>query len=236
MSAPRPKWVSPLDARTTPERLVARVVQPGPEPRLAGFGVEDDLARHYGFLEVAALLLRGELPDPAASAALSVALTFLSPATVAEGPGHLAVLSRICDARFPATLGLCATALSEEAGLVVREHAGWLAWLAAPPDGRGPAPAPFLATDEDECTSVRRLREHVERTGLAVPELEPAPTRTAALLAILRACGLSAEAMQTAWVLARLPAVVAEAAARQPLRVREYPMNLPRVRFEVDDP
>ena len=225
MTAGRPP--SPLDCRTEPARLTARVVDPGPPARLLGYDVEADLARHYGFVHVVGLLSSGELPEPGAARALDIALSFLAPVSVGDAPGHVGILSRVCGVRFAATLGLAATTLAEEAAFVLEEHAEWLDWLAAPADRRAPAPARFLAATEEDRASVARLRTALDAAPFAAPGLSVGPARTAGLLAVLAACGLSREGMQTAWVLARLPAVAAEAAARPVLNVRDYPLSLP---------
>ncbi|MGC4122329.1 MAG: hypothetical protein QM765_48655 [Myxococcales bacterium] len=222
---------SHLDALKGPDRLTARVVDPGPPRRIAGYEVESDLARHYAFTEVAALLLRGELAPAPVAKALEVALVFLSPVTVARAPGHVGVLSRVGGSRWSVSLGLCALTLAEEAAAVVQSHSAWLDWVArgdnasAPPDGS-------LAQDGDDRASVERLSQLLP---IPVPALEVGPTRVAAVLAVLAACGLSREAMQTAWVLAGLPAAAAEAAARPLMGVRDYPFNLPPLEYEVDE-
>lgn len=228
MSSPVP---SPLDRIREPSRLTARIVDPAPPRRILGYEVETDLAAHYGFTDVAVLLLRGELAEPALVRALEIAMAFLAPASVAESPSHVGVLSRVGGARWPVSLGLGALALAEEAAAVLEEHLDWTAWVHAQNGAGAPPPASALARDEEDRRSVARLRALLDAIPFHVAALEVGPTRTAALLAILSACGLSPEAMQTAWLLARLPAVAAEAAARPLLKIRDYPFNLPALEY-----
>jgi hypothetical protein len=225
---------SPLDQIHTADRLAARVVDPGPPRRILGYDVEGDLARHYGFAELLLLLASGELADPAAARALDVALAFLAPTDVGEAPGHAAVLSRVCDVPFRATLAIGALALAEEAGFTLAEHAAWLAWLAVPAPQRNNPPPAFLAATDEDGAAVGRLRSALEAIPFRVAALEVKPSRIAALLAVLAACGLGPDAMALVWMVARLPAVAAEAAARPPLGVSEYPSNLPAVEYRED--
>jgi len=235
MSGHRPE--SPHDQIVEPSRLEARVVRPGPSPMVMGYDLEADLARHYRFLDLVGLLLGGQLAPPETARALEIALFFLAPASVADAPGHVGLLSRVCGNRFAATLGLAALALAEEAAFLLEEHAEWLAWLSRAAEGRPieAAPSQYLARTPEELASVERLRALLTAIPFAVPALEMRPTRTASLLAVLTRCGLRREAIQTAWVLARLPSVAAEAAARPLLNVRDYPFNLPPLEYEEEE-
>jgi len=72
------KHPGPLEEASFPEQLSARVVTPGANPRLHGYDVEGDLARHYQPSDLLFLLLIGELPAAPVSRAFSVALMFLA--------------------------------------------------------------------------------------------------------------------------------------------------------------
>lgn len=223
---------SPLDAARSADRLIARVVDPGPPPRILGYDVEGDLSRHYGYAELLLLMGTGQLPEPVAARALEVALAFLAPANVGEAPGHAAVLSRVCSAPYRSTLAIGALALAEEAAFTLAEHSPWLAWLTASEAERGDPPGSYLATDEVDRAALARLRAALDAIPFAVPALAVGPTRTAALLAVLHACGLGEPAMALVWVVARLPAVAAEAVSTEPLGLREYPINLPELDYQ----
>ena len=227
---------SPLDALPTPDQLTARVVDPGPPPRLLGYDVEGDLARHYGFAELLLLAGSGDLASPAAARALELALIFLSPISVAEAPAHAGLLARLCDVPAQGRLAIGALALAEEAAFVLREHAAWLDWLGAPEAARGPAPEPFLAASEDERASVARLRSALEAIPFRVSalDLEVQPTRTAALLAVLITSGLPVAFIPVAWTIARLPALAAESASAHRLAFHRYPINLPPLDYEEE--
>jgi len=225
-----PPAPGPLDEAPCAERLAAHAVTPGIAPRLHGYDVEGDLARHYGLSEMVLLALTGELPQGAAARAFEVAAAFLAPASVAEAPAHAAVLARLCRARQSGVTGIASIALAEEAHTLVAEHAALLEWLRTP---SGPAPATCRSTTQDERRSVARLREALEPTGLSVPLLAEDPGRIPALIAVLHACGLDRkDQIEIAMVLARLPAAMAEASAVRPGRFRDYPTNLPPFRYE----
>ena len=223
---------SPLDLARDARFLTASVVDPGPPPRIMGYDVEADLCRHYGHADLLLLLATGQLPEPGAARASEVALAFLAPANVGEAPGHAAILSRVCSVPYRSTLAIGALALAEEAAFTLAEHASWLAWLSANESERGNPPGSYLAATDEDRVSVARLRAALDAIPFPVPALAVEPTRTAAILAVLSACGLHADAMAMIWVIARLPAVAAEAAATRLLGLGEYPINLPELDYQ----
>lgn len=111
---------TPFDEHVWPSTLTARVVSPGADPRIHGYAVESDLARHYRFSDVVFLSLTGELPTDEQSRTFERALILLSPITIAEAPSHAASLSRVCDASHSAVIGTGAIALAEQARFIVR--------------------------------------------------------------------------------------------------------------------
>jgi hypothetical protein len=220
----------PLESASFPETLTARVVTPGGLPRIHGYDVEEDLARHYGPTDVLFLSLTGELPTAAAAAALNVALTFVAPVSVAHASTHAAVLARLCGSTVSSVIGIAAIALAEQARVLLDEHLELLAWLATPGSELPPL---HRARDAADSASVHRLRLALEPTGLRVPELALGPSRNAAVLLVLAACGLRRrEQLECAIVSARLPAAFAEALATKVVDFAHYPINLPRYRYE----
>lgn len=220
----------PLESAVFPDTLTARVVTPGARPRLHGYDVEGDLARHYGFSDVLYLSLAGELPAPAVSRAFEVALAFLAPVSVAHASVHAAALARLCGTTSSSTIGVAAIGLAEQARVHLEEHSELLEWLAS---GRAELPVRFASAENTERASVGRLREALASTGFEVPWLAAFPTRAAALLIVLFACGLTRrEQLEAAFVAARLPSAVAEALAEKVVDFSHYPTNLPRYRYE----
>ena len=220
----------PLDIASFPETLSARVVTPGPRPRLHGYDVEGDLARHYGPADLLLLSLAGELPSPEASAALGVALTFLAPVSVAHASVHAAVLARTCGTTSCSTIGVAAIGLSEQARVLLDEHAELLAWLST---RSGPLPARFRATEPADREATARLRDALADTRFAAPELDEEPTRDAALLLVLFRSGLTERSqLEAAIVTARLPGAVAEAMRVKVADFNQYPTNLPRYLYQ----
>lgn len=223
-------WTGPLESGDFPDQLRARVITPGAEPHVHGYDVERDLAHHYRFTDLMFLLLTGELPKSEALAGLEVALCFFSPVSVAHASTHASVLSRLCGASTSSTIGVSATALAEQARVTLAEHDELLRWN---PAASEPLPARYVASDDAELASVRRLQAALAKTGLVVPGLDQRPTRNAALLLVLRACGLKRkEQMELVLVLARLPAALSEAFAERATNFANYPINLPAFSYE----
>ncbi len=222
----------PFDVQPWPEKLTARVVTPGAQPRIHGYDAEGDLALYHPFADTVLLSLTGELPQPAASRAFEVVLHFLAPTSLAQAPAHAAVVAKVCAASTSALLGTGALGLAEQARFVVAHHE---AWIAALNEARGESPPPeALASDSEDRASVSRLRTALRPTSLSVPALAHDLTRDAAVIAVVHACGLRrAEQIEVAMVFARIPALMAEALAAPMRGFRDYPMNLPPFRYEA---
>ena len=224
----------PIEEYPWPERLRGHVVTPGASPRIHGYPVERDLAKHYGFGDTTLLALTGELPSDAQSAALDVAMTFLAPLSVAEAPVHAAALARICGARSSAILAASAIALAERARSIVGASAALLEWLASPGDAVPPPPAHCAAGDDDR-EAVQALRDALAFRSVHVGALAHPLSRESALLATLWFAGLTRPSqLEALLVMAALPAAVAEAEHHGVASFREYPMQLPP--FEYEDP
>lgn len=224
-----PTLRGPIEDRTWPTTLEARVVQPGDAPRIHGYDVQADLAPNYSFGELVLTTLRGEVPSRSTGRLFDAVLSFLAPCSVAEAPGHAALLVRTCGARTPAVLASGAVTLSEEAAAVLHDHAELLQWLDAPSTD---FPARYRSESPAERDAVERFAARVRDSGVTLPMLEHGPTLRAALLAAAHHCGLrDAERLQAMWLLARLPSVMAEALQRPPAELRRYPIDLPRYEY-----
>jgi hypothetical protein len=214
----------PIESHPWPTELEAFAVDAsGASPRLHGYDVESDLARHYRFSDIVYLGLVGELPDDARSRAFEIALSFLVPMSVAEGPIHAAALAGFFGSPPSGVLTTAAVTLADDAADVIEASASIA----------GELPEALQATSDAERASVARLRDLVE--GLVdVDVLARNPRRDVALLAVLRACGLHTPLQLGAAVtLARLPAAVAEAAPRSSVDfVQKYPLTTPPFVYE----
>ena len=225
-----PPFSGPVEAVSWPETIRARVTTPGARPRVHGYDVEGDLAKHYRYADLMLLTLTGELPAPEAALAFEVASMFLAPISVAEAPTHATVLARISGASVSSALGVAALALGEQARFLLDRHVDLLAWLNAPNET---LPVAYSSEDSEDAAAVDRLRTALAPTGISVRALELRPTRLAAVFAVLCACGLKRrEHLETVLVWARLPAVIAEFLAERPLSFTRYPMNLPHYRYQ----
>lgn len=226
---------NPIDRATWPERITARVVQPGAAPRLHGYDLRGDLAAHYRLGEVVFLALAGELPEERLARAVDLALIFLSTVTVAEAPGHAAVLAGLCGTTSSAATGVVAIALGEQARCFVARL------LALPAAGQGEAPGadaalPAPAESEAPDPGVAALRARLDALGLADLPIEGRLGAPGAALSLLRRCGLTeAPQLEAAWVLARLPVALAEAWRQHPGQFLGYPTQLPRFIYRPEE-
>lgn len=214
----------PLESRPFPPVLEAHAVDEREPfaPRIHGYDVEGDLARHYRFTDAVYLALTGELPTEDQGRAFEVTLVHALPIGAGVAPTHAAILAAYCGAPPSGLLSTAAGTLAEGvAEAIERVLAG------------GPLPAEACATSDEEHASVARLRQALEGL-LEVPLLAQSPRREIALVAALHACGLrTAPTLAAALTLARLPAVVAETARRNTTNfVREYPVNQPPFVYE----
>jgi hypothetical protein len=231
MSAERRGLRGPIDDAEWPNKLTARVVAPGPRPAIHGYDVEGDLARHYSFAETVLLALTGALPTAEQGRAFEIALQFAAPAPINEAPTHAAVLARICAGTTSSILGTAAIALAEQGRVLVSDHRAWIELLSGrittvPPEHR--------AASEDDRAAVERLRGAIH-DKVDIPALAWDVSRAAAVVATLYACGLkSAEQMECALVVAKLPVAMAEALATPSASYRQYPVLVPPIEYTED--
>ena len=113
----------PIEAQQWPERLTARVVTPGDDPRVHGYSIESDLARHYRTTDAFLLALTGELPSDDDGTAFAGAMHFLSATSIAEAPAHAAALARICAATTSAVVNSIIAVIALDAVFAVCAHA-----------------------------------------------------------------------------------------------------------------
>ncbi len=218
----------PVESREWPEELTARAVSTSAGPRLFGYAVETDLAKHYGFADTMLLALIGELPDDAHARAFEIAMTFASAMPVNEAPIHASMLARTCGVRPGGTLAIGLLSLGEVSDAALRAIGTSLDDAATD----GPLPVELRAADDDERSSVARLRTLVDGI-LVVPALRRDPSKTVAIVAVMRACGLRTPfQLSAALSIARLPSVLAEAVSTKVGDFKSYPMDVPH--FEYD--
>jgi hypothetical protein len=223
----------PLDVVEWPSTLTARVVGPGARPSLHGYDVEDDLAAHYAFGEVALLALAGEAPSREAGRAFDVAMCFAAPVPVDEAPTHAAVVARVCMASASQIQAVAMIGLAEQARASLE---GLRSFLEALGGVLRELPPAARATSDAERASVERLRRALRGT-IDVPALALDVGRTAALVATLHACGLrTMDRIEGALAWARLPATLAEALATPAGSHRQYPVHLPEIVYTEESP
>jgi hypothetical protein len=221
---------SPIDRMEVSTALVARVVAPGAEPRIHGYGVQDDLAVHATFAEVVLTALAGEVPGRQQGRAFEIAMVFACPISIADAPSHAAALARICGAEPAGVLATGAIGLSEEARFIVEQWAATFEWLDGALAG---APASLLAEEPAQLAVLGRLRSALEAAGVQVPALDHSLAPWPALIAVFHHCGLrQPHLVATALAVARWPIVAAEAFANRAGDFAGYPINLPAFDYE----
>ncbi|MBL9037835.1 MAG: hypothetical protein JNG84_04900 [Archangium sp.] len=218
-----------LERVAFPDTLLARVCEGRVRSRLHGYDVEADLARHYSFAETIVLALTGVAPSAEQGRAAEAAFVFWLPSFVGEAPTHVAVLANVCSTPTSGTVAASAVTLSEQSRWVVSQHHDLLTWLERPSTEY---PVAHQSTDEVDREAVLRLQAAVGAFAGEVVALRHRPTRTAAVLATLWAVGLnSAQHLEVALTIARLPGTLAEGLAGTRGKLKEYPMNVPRFAY-----
>jgi hypothetical protein len=222
----------PIEQREWPSQLLARAVGIDPmERRLHGYDVERDLAKNYGFSDTLLLALTGELAADATAHAFGAALTFASAMSVAEAPVHAAVVARLCGVRTGGILAIGTIALGEHADTLLRAIG-----TALDNSSARELPLELRAHDATERASVGHLRAALG-PSFHVPAFAMDPSRDVAVVAVLRACGLTtAVQIAAALSIARLPSVLAECVATKPGDFKNYPMDTPHFEYDAAKP
>lgn len=221
----------PIEDLEWPTRIRARVVEPGTAPRVHGFDVQNDLARHYRFGETILIALTGEAPDEATGRAFEIAMIFGSAISVLEAPAHAAMLSRVCGARPSGIEAVAATTLAERARSIYDELEPAIPrLLVGSLNGMAPRLAPRSAAERE---AVGRLRTALGAFASRMPALGYDLNLDAAILAVLLACGLrNREPIECALCVAGIATTCAEAFAATPGDHRSYPIDLPKFVYE----
>ena len=212
-----------LEDFTDRETLDARVVD---GTRIHGYDVDDDLSDHYGFADTVFLTITGELPSETEARAFSALMVLTAPTTIAHAPANAARAARSTRVGVERVASTGATVLGEQVRWELDEHEEFLSWLGRDtPEGQ--CPANVFSADRAQSDRVK------SRLGIYVrAALEQPLTRMAALIAGFFALGLNREQIATAFMLARLPAIIAEGAAAKPGDLRGYPTRVPRFEFQ----
>ncbi len=223
----------PLETTSFPAHLRARVVTTGARPRVHGYDVEQDLVRHYGFVDLCALFLTGQLPADDHRRALEVALMVCAPVSVAHASVHSTVLARLCGATSSALIAVAALGLGEQARSELQGFQPLLRWLRHP---EGPLPDAYRAHQDDERAAVADFVALLP-SSWDHSILRWGPTRRSLLVALLHSAGFRRLEQMEAWLtLARLPSALAEGFAERPANFANYPINLPTFEYQDDGP
>lgn len=224
------RCVGPLETADFPDRLRARVVTPGEQPRVHGYDLEDDLARHYDVASLLLLCLSGELPSPVSARAAQTALMFTAGVSVAHASVHAAVLARLSGSVPSSVFGVAAIGLAEQSCFELDQCTDLLAWLENP---ERPYPEQHRCQTAAQRAAAERLHEALP-SDYEAPILAQAPTQSALVISVLYGAGLRRrEQLEAALAWARLPSALAEAFAERSTNFVEYPINLPRIEYHA---
>jgi len=202
---------SPVEDHAWPSQLPAHVTTDGERPRVQGFDLVGDLARHYDFGEFLVTALTGIPPNASWGRAVNMALVVLAGASVRQASVHAATIARRCGADDASVLATGLLGLVEEAS-----------WQLAQPQAAG---------THDSAGFWEMLPEEVRSS---VPRER---TVEATALAVLTRSGLDAGIQSMmALCLARLPALVAEVCSVRSGDICGYPMRLPNFEYEQAEP
>lgn len=234
MEPSKPIRTGPFEEGSWPDRLRASAVAPGPPPRLYGYDIERDLARHYGLAEVMLLALTGTAPDEATGKAFEIALIFASACPINEAPTHGAALSRVMGAPVANALQAGCVIGCEAAHKTVADHQELLAWLAG--DRVEPLPDGARATTPRDTEGAEALRRALATAATSAAPPEGA-SRAAAIICVLWACGLrSDDALVAALSWAKVVSIAAEAVANRRGELTNLPNRLPDFRYVAPEP
>src|SRR5690606_24386323 len=123
----------PFEQGQWPNRLRAAAVDASDRPRLHGYDIESDLARHYGAAELMLLALTQDAPTVHQGKAFEIALVFASTCPINEAPTHGARLARSFGAPVASAVTAGILLAFEASRAVIDEHRELLQWLR---DGR----------------------------------------------------------------------------------------------------
>lgn len=201
---------SPVEDQPWPAKLPAFVTTDGERPRVRGFDLVDDLARHYDFAEFLVTALTGVPPTASWGTAVNMALVALSGASVRRASVHAATVARRCGADDSSVLATGLLGLIEEAASEV---------------------ACASVGSRDACSFRDALPQEVRAS---VPE---GPTVESVAFAVLEAAGLKTPLHRMAALcVARLPSLVAEASSVRAGDLQGYPMRLPNFEYQESPP
>jgi hypothetical protein len=218
----KPPSSGALDDTVWPDQLIGRAVATDPvDDRLYGYGLVNDIARHYAFSDLVYLGIVGELPNREASHVFHVALCAAAPVSVAEASSHAAVLARLSGSTFASALATGLLIAADRARFIVAEHAALLAWLAQPT-----ATPPVEFCGDADTAWVANV------TAVSGVALAPTLRRSAALLALFHAAGVAKpEQLEAAIVAAQVASISAEALQTGPQHLAQYPVKTPPYRY-----
>lgn len=224
----------PFEQGQWPNRLRAAAVDASDRPRLHGYDIESDLARHYGAAELMLLALTQDAPTVHQGKAFEIALVFASTCPINEAPTHGARLARSFGAPVASAVTAGILLAFEASRAVIDEHRELLQWLR---DGReGLLPPSVRAKDARDEAAVEQLGRALAGADVPWSPLAGA-TRMAAILAVMWECGLESDdqlLLALSW--ARTVSIAAESVAVTRGGLVNFPALLPNFVYEAPTP
>ena len=214
-----------IDAAPLDGPLPAHVTEPGPDPHLRGYDVDEDLARHYTALDTAYLALQCELPSEEQLRLLNAAMVLAAPVHAGEAPSRAASLSAVTstDPHTPIKVGWLA--LVDRTAVEIEDRRPLLRALLADDEQA----IRSAAAGDDSATISPRL---VQDLSGSCPALRFVREPFCAALALMVRAGVRDESMLVTLICsARISVVLAEAHESLAAGLRNYPTNNPPFRY-----
>jgi hypothetical protein len=217
------KLEGPMEVLECPEKLKAFVVKPGSDPLLHGYSIKHDLCSNYSFHENFYTTLCGKTCDLETGEIISCLLTELSAISVAEAPCHAGVLVRLCGGDVGSIMATVSIALSQQA----RHEITRRKWVFNYIEGRlDSVPGEFCCPkDISRPKWLNDIKRNFKTPLDKIDDLSR-------VLGLLYECGLKEmHHLAAAWVMTRLPVVVAEAYSWKSNELFNYPITLPKIEY-----
>jgi hypothetical protein len=204
--------------------LDAYALDDGPPARVHGYALREDLALHYRFTDLVLLSLTGSIPSDESSAVFEVAMMFAAEISVSQAPVHAALLARRYGSRDAGVFTVAACGTAEQVRHEQSALGELLSWFDEP---NTDPPGCFAATGTGHNAS---LRAALVGRNADVPHLDRLDPM-GAVHACFWSAGLTEPwQLASAWSLARMPLVLAEAFAHRPGDLADYPIDVPPFR------
>jgi hypothetical protein len=226
-----PKRPGIIESRNYPDFLQLHAVQLEPECCLHGYSLLNDLQPNYRRVECVLLAYLGELPTERQIEIFELAQSFVQLPLAVTADLHSSILAQVCGARAASIVMVATTSAAEDCERRLLGYGDALNLFAGGQFSKlevEPAVAP------EELSIATKFRQALDTAGsfsMTLPEVGC----FALWLRAMAFIGVTSPIFLCAiWAEARLPTVLAEAAAAKIGSFKDYPINQPPIEFEAE--